>query len=261
MEPKIKSKGEYMSIQLINVCRYYQDLPHQNEALEYLQSRIDPNVLATFSKGFRSKPEADVDNTHLGRITRRLRELNISLIKPTKGYNAYVIAFEGYNTDLKANGDKPDAWNDAVCVLAIDANGKLEISDIFQCTTEPGRHYIENRLNPKGAAFVLTDVLHKDIWIKGTHKDQPNCLIQEGNTIEVRRDQNGDGIRGTAEPLDEGWFGINLHHTKGNYDPKSIGRWSAGCCVLPNPQQHRYLVDIASKAQNKKISYVILSKV
>lgn len=250
-----------MTIKLIDVCRYYQGLPHQNEALEYLQSRIDPNVLATFAQGFRSPPSEPSDNTHLGRIKRRLRELAITLVKPTKGYNAYVIAFEGYNTDLKANGDKPDAWNDAVCVLAIDTNGKLEISDIFKCTTEPGRYYVANRLNPKGAAFVLTDTLHKDIWVKGTHKDQPNCLIQSGNTIKVRRDLNGDSIRGTSEPLEEGWFGINFHHTKGNYDPKSIGRWSAGCCVLPNPQQHKHLVNIVSQAQNKKISYVIFSKV
>jgi hypothetical protein len=254
-----------MLIQLTDVIKYYKGLPHQAEALKYLQENIDPYILGEFSKKFRSTslPDGVVktpDNTPLSRVLTRLTELGIKLTKPTKGYNAYVIGLEGCNSDFSVSNDALDGWNDAVGVLCIDSNGTVKLSQLFQGTTEPGRYYVQNRLNPEGAAVALIDYLHKDIWVRGAHKDQQNCLIQEGAKISVIRDGNGNGRRDASEPIRTGFFGINMHHTKGNYDIKSIGRWSAGCTVIPNVQQHQYIMSIVNRAENKKISYILLDR-
>jgi hypothetical protein len=254
-----------MTIKLTDVIKYYKGLPHQSAALDYLQSNIDPYILGEFAKKFRGSPLAllppkPIDTTPLGRILTRLAELGIKLTKPTKGYNAYMLGLEGCNSDFSVSNDALDGWNDAVGVLCIDSNGQIKLSQLFQGTTEPGRYYVQNRLNPEGAAVALIDYLHKDIWVRGAHKDQQNCLIQEGAEISVVRDGNGNGRRDASEPIRTGFFGINMHHTKGNYDIKSIGRWSAGCTVIPNVQQHQYLMGIVNKAENKKISYILLDR-
>lgn len=254
-----------MTIELTDVIKYYRGLPHQTASLEYLQANIDPYVLDKFAKKFREPPLAPLpprptDTTPLGRVLTRLTELGIKLTKPTKGYNAYMLGLEGCNSDFSASNDALDGWNDAVGVLCVDSDGHVKLSQLFQCTTEPGRYYVQNRLNPEGAAVALIDYLHKDIWVRGAHKDQQNCLIQQGAEISVVRDGNGNGRRDASDPIRKGYYGINMHSTKGNYDIKSIGRWSAGCTVIPNVQQHQYIMGIVNKAENKKISYILLDR-
>lgn len=237
-----------MSIIDLNMAAaHYRGLRHQFEAYKFLQSKISDKDLAEFAVMYRTeKPTGFAE-----RILVRLKELNINLID---GFT--VIGVEGVNKDLTRNNDDPDEWNDIVFGITKNKN-QINIVGPYTCTTEPGRYYTKNRLSPKGAAFVKLDVKHEGIWQLGRHKDQPNCLIQTGAPITVIRDAAGDGSR-TGDREETGWFGINLHHTKGNYNKNSIGRWSAGCCVIPSPQQHQEIINAFKASKQSKCSYILL---
>lgn len=45
-----------MTISLINVCKYYSALEHQDKALDYLQKQISDQAMAEFTKLWRSTP-------------------------------------------------------------------------------------------------------------------------------------------------------------------------------------------------------------
>lgn len=46
-------------INLVNVCKFFRDLPHQIKALEYLQEQTDPCTLAKFAEMWRADPVLD----------------------------------------------------------------------------------------------------------------------------------------------------------------------------------------------------------
>lgn len=147
-----------------------------------------------------------------------------------KGYRIWAINLV-YLEDCNADTWQPvagklDAWDD--CRILIRAGGEVLLS--CEATTEPGRYYTTNRMNPKGAARLALGQ-HQDAWCLGNHKGQ-QALIQ-CNSVKVYRDHNQDGYR-AGDKVDTGIFGID-HHTTGlpgsDLAPKSIGRWSAGCCV------------------------------
>ena len=200
----------------------------------------------------------DPTDWKLKRIHERLSKLGISLDSPKVGYFAYVCALEGVDSELRANGDAPDKWNDSVCVITVDSTGLTKKSTLYTCTTEPGRYYVQNRLNPKGAAFAQIDTIHKNIWVRGSHKDQPNCLIQIGAPITVVRDNNNSFGRSSSDPIETGYFGINFHHTKNNFNKASIGLWSAGCLVVPKTNEHQAMMTVINGAENRRVSYILL---
>lgn len=47
---------------LKNVCQYYKGLDQQNSALDYLQSKVPPDVLAEFAKRWRSPVQTPASN-------------------------------------------------------------------------------------------------------------------------------------------------------------------------------------------------------
>lgn len=186
------------------------------------------------------------------KVLARINKLDIKLVIPSKGYNAYVIAIEGVNTDLKVNADVINEWNDVAGVLMVNSSGLVQIHGLFKATTEPGLHYTRNPLNSEGAAYILTDTIHKDIWQLGAHKDQSNCLIQTGNKICVNRDKNKDGKRNDKQYC--GMFGVNFHSIKGN--SVTVGKWSAGCVVIPNQSEHQSCM-AKIKASNQHSSNIL----
>lgn len=257
-----------MTIKLTDAAKFYKELPHQTKAFEFLQTRLSQQTLEEFGKLYRteqtSKRTIEVHPASqaglVDKVVRRLLALKIDLYTGgSKGYGFSVVGIEGVDTQLNQHDDLPDRWND-ICfgVKAWSNYSKLEIIGPFACTTEPGKYYTQNPLNKRGAAFAKTDTKHDGVWQLGWHKDQKDCLIQTGNVITVVRDENKNGQRNRGEYEDSGWFGINFHHTKGNYNPQSVGRWSAGCLVVPNPQQHKAIVDAFKASGQNKCSYVLL---
>lgn len=118
-----------------------------------------------------------------------------------------------------------DAWNDVRCVIRDTG----EVLGSWKATTDPGRHYLYNPMNPAGCA-ILALGQHKDGWAIGLHHNYP-ALSQCGNLV-IYRDRTKSGNRTGHTVIAGPECGINHHGTSGkDGDPNSIGRWSAGCCV------------------------------
>lgn len=196
-------------------------------------------------------------NTPVQRVLKRLDTLGIRLAKPSvHGFNTYVLGIEGFGQDWKSNCDRIDEYNDLVCTIDVNQEGVVTLSKAYRGTTEAGKYYTDNPLNKQGAAHVKIDFLHKDVWVLGKHNNQFNCLVQTGGEMTITRDLNRDGTRKGDSPEMSGFYGINLHSAMDNLG--SIGKWSAGCCVIPAVREKDALVDHVKKAVNKKISYILL---
>ncbi|MGL5926710.1 MAG: peptidoglycan-binding protein, partial [Chroococcidiopsis sp.] len=128
-----------------------------------------------------------------------------------------------------------------------------EIVGCWAATTEPGRYYTQNPMNPKGAARIAFGN-YVDAWAIGRHHTQ-DALVQVGN-ITVHRDLNKDGMR-TGDKLDTGSsFGINQHTTSNN--PLEIGKWSAGCLVTPSPTSHAKFMQLMRDSGRKYFDTTII---
>lgn len=152
-----------------------------------------------------------------------------------------IIYVEGMNPDGTLNEDQLNVWNDLRMVIEFK-NEKPEIIGCWQATTEPGRYYVMNAMNSKGAARIAFGQYRA--WRLGPHgnADRHEALIQTGGPVTVHRDKNRDGSR-AGDMVESGYFGINQHW--GGDSPESdIGRWSAGCQVGRTRQGHREFMKI-----------------
>lgn len=252
-----------MTISLIDVCKYYNGSSHQDVALKYLQESISVDILNRFASLYRTAPKPS--NTPKDLILNRIKELGLSLDSPSTGsgygFTTTIVALEGCNPDFSLNDDRPDFFNDLVLAVCIYSSGDVKVYQPVVCTTEPGRYYTQNKLNPEGAARMKIDFKHKQIWQKGTHKNQRDCLVQIGGPVTVARDRNQDFAR-TGDNEYSGFFGINFHTTSSNVSKtSSIGRWSAGCLVIPDPSEFSSFMNkfvYNPQCLNKKFSLILL---
>ncbi|MFN6572384.1 hypothetical protein [Dendronalium sp. ChiSLP03b] len=161
-----------------------------------------------------------------------------------------IVYLEGVDPDTFAvNTDRLDEWNDVRMVIR--DNG--EILHCVSATTEPGRYYTENPLNPNGAARIAFGQ-HLEAWTFGTHKGQ-DALVQCG-AVKVHRDKNKDGFR-TGDPVDVAdSFGLNQHTTSNA--PELVGRWSAGCLVGRYPESHTKFMQLCRDAGMRRFDTTVL---
>ena len=150
-----------------------------------------------------------------------------------------IVYVEGMDEDGTPNVDAPNVFNDLRAVLRVNRAGTPEIEELWEATTEPGKHYtLIERLDPRGAARIAFG--QYKAWSVGTHMGgRPSAheaLVQTA-PIQVFRDLNEDFER-TGDQTFTGLFGVNQHW---GFDlPKSdIGRASAGCLVGRTKTGHR----------------------
>ena len=160
----------------------------------------------------------------------------------TEKYNIFrkpgeinIVYLEGFNPGGNANADEPNKFNDLRLVFDFDSYGEPETLGGWEATTEPGYHYTDNPMNPKGAARIAFG--QYEAWQVGIHgySDPHEALVQV-HPVKVHRDWNRDMIR-TGDAIDEGLFGINQHH---GYDHSynDIHTASAGCLVGRTRREH-----------------------
>lgn len=132
---------------------------------------------------------------------------------------------------------KPDRWDDTLGCFGTAL-------EVFPGTTDPGKYHSQHPSDPQGAAWLIPG---KWAYKKGKHKGLV-ALVQAGE-VTVRRDRDRDSRPEYGEPLDTGWFGINCH--RGGKSSLPVGKWSAGCMVIPEDFWPGFWKQIsASKQQN-----------
>jgi hypothetical protein len=166
-------------------------------------------------------------------IHMRLRELDY----PISRLN--IVYLEDSDAKGSPLPESANSFNDRSILLKVE-NNQAEILFNELATTEPGKYYTQNPMNPQGAANVALDTPCVNCWtwgIHGTGRFKHPALIQV-NPITVYRDKNKDSFR-TGDKKDTGLFGINQHGIYGYSQTKdNIGKSSAGCLVRFDYAEH-----------------------
>ena len=120
----------------------------------------------------------------------------------------------------------------------------------FDCTTDPGTHWVENVMNDKGVAILKPGQYRSSHKLR-LHGGKYLALGQQ-KPLTVYRDNNRDDKYNLDESkTDTGIFGINIHRASKYEGKKStnIDKWSAGCQVIASNDDWHEFLDICQQAR------------
>ena len=173
-----------------------------------------------------------------------------------KGYDVNIIGVR----NSKTKGRVTNAFDDTL-TISYKVDGEWQYHE-FNCTTDPGSHWVENLLNEKGVAIL------KPNQYRGSHKldfHQGRYLaLRQKSEVTVYRDNDRDNNYDLNESkTDTGIFGINIHRATGRSGGKSIrvDKWSAGCQVIAdNDNWHTFLgiCQSAREIHGNSFSYTLI---
>ncbi|MFB2970356.1 peptidoglycan-binding domain-containing protein [Aerosakkonema sp. BLCC-F183] len=167
------------------------------------------------------------------------------------GANRFNIVYvEGVDGDGKLNPDRPNEFNDRRLVIEI-ISGIPRIVGSWEATTEPGYHYTNNPMNPKGAARIVFG--QYKAWRVGIHgNSEPHEALVQAAPIKVHRDANRDMMR-TGDAIEEGLFAVNQHWGY-DYPRTNISLASAGCLVGRTRNGHREFMRLIKQDNRYQIN-------
>ena len=173
-----------------------------------------------------------------------------------KGYDVNIIGVR----NSKTKGRVTNAFDDTL-TISYKIDGEWQYHE-FNCTTDPGSHWVENLLNEKGVAIL------KPNQYRGSHKldfhQGRQLALRQKSDVTVYRDNDRDSNYDLNESkTDTGVFGINIHRATGRSGGKSIrvDKWSAGCQVIAdNDDWHTFLgiCQSAREIHGNSFSYTLI---
>jgi hypothetical protein len=180
----------------------------------------------------------------------------------TKGYKFFEQG--DYNVNIVGVRNSETAGKvtnrfDDVITVSYKIDGEWQYHE-FDCTTDPGTHWVENVMNKKGVAILKPGQYRSSHKIR-KHLGQYEALGQQ-NPVTVYRDNNKDGKYDLVK-TDTGLFGINVHRASKYAGKKStqINKWSAGCQVIAANDDWTKFMKIMRKARdtwNNNFTYTLI---
>ena len=173
-----------------------------------------------------------------------------------KGYDVNIIGVR----NSKTKGRVTNAFDDTL-TISYKIDGEWQYHE-FNCTTDPGSHWVENLLNEKGVAILKPNQYrssHKLDFHQGRY-----LALRQKSEVTVYRDNDRDNNYDLNESkTDTGIFGINIHRATGRSGGKSIrvDKWSAGCQVIAdNDDWHTFLgiCQSAREIYGNSFSYTLI---
>lgn len=129
-----------------------------------------------------------------------------------------------------------------------DYLGFFTESEIFivRGTTDPGVYWTLNKeeRNKKGT-FHLKEGLHEKIWTLGTHKGY-EALVNDYKFCKPTkgwRDANYNFVKDSKDIEVCDYFGVNFHRMHPISLVDTIGKYSAGCQVVRDVKDFKYILD------------------
>jgi hypothetical protein len=142
---------------------------------------------------------------------------------------------------IRSQADKPNEFDDGFFLFKGHRFQMMATG-----TTNPGRHWLQNLLNPNGA-FLLKPGQYADTWQLGKHKGNYDAWVQV-KPVTGWRDANKDDKADAHGTLYTGLFGINIHRASETAISKYIDKWSAGCQVINNPFLYGHFIEQSKQA-------------
>ena len=167
-----------------------------------------------------------------GRIARAMLKNGYWIARHPSCIN--IVYIEGMSLDEQPNDNRNNAFNDLRIVFRVGAGGVPRIEGKWDGTTEPGKHFTDQPMDP-GGAFHIKFGQYK-AWCLGEHHDH-EALVQRGD-IEGYRDPHKTYKRDYNYPVHGSGFGVNQHW---GYDlpVNDLKNSSAGCLVGRTRDGHR----------------------
>jgi hypothetical protein len=176
---------------------------------------------------------------------------DIDLVKEVfnkKGYTFFETPQKDYNLNLfgvRVENNVSNDFDDYIC--AIYHLGGEWRTHVWHATTDPGKHWLENPINPKGTAILIPGQ-YRSTWKLAKHQGKYKALCQR-KPVKVWRDNNKDNILDyECEVTDEGFFGINIHRSNPKTQSYLVERWSAGCQVFQKVAQYYEFLDLCDES-------------
>ena len=182
-------------------------------------------------------------------LLARCTTYNFEKLFKAKGYAWFTKG--SYNLNIigvRSNNNKvTDKYDDIIVVDYNTDNCHKRVC--YTITTEPGKYYMQNLCNPKGAA-ILVPGQYRGCWQIGLHRGKYKALCQ-CKAVKVYRDNNKDMIYNmTPKSIDKGIFGINIHRSNKTCICDTIDKYSAGCQVFNDPVEFNAFMRLC-EAQRK----------
>ncbi len=150
------------------------------------------------------------------------------------------------------------AFDDWICTVMLSTEGQW-VTKWYPATTDPGVPWLRSPMNHAGAAVVA----HGQIlgaFTMGLHLGVYRCLVQ-AKPIGVLRDDNRNDLIDPPAGSDVGWHGIQLHRASAVRLVDEVGKFSAGCQVVQDPDDYDDLisdVDLSMLRHGPTVSYSLV---
>ena len=173
-----------------------------------------------------------------------------------------LVWFEGGDYNLNIIGTRNPQTTitnqfDDLITISYQIGGVWQYHE-YPITTEPGVYYSQHLLNKSGVA-ILVPGQYKGAWQIGLHQGKYEALVQR-KPVKVYRDNDKDSEYDLSpEKVDEGLFGINIHHA--GKDSQEIGKWSAGCQVFKRLEDFNIFMEVCHKSAKiwgNKFTYTLI---
>jgi hypothetical protein len=183
--------------------------------------------------------------------------------------------FSGGNYDLniigiRSNISESDKFDDLLCVLYKNHEGKW-VLEKFNCTTDPGKHWLLNPLNKSGT-LIMVPGQYRGVYKMGIHGrtgSSPYKALEQVGAMNYVRDNNKDGFLDFDLIKDKvnwirGVFKTNIHRASKWKSLLGIGKYSAGCQVVQSPKDFERLMELCElqikNGHDDAFTYTLLSE-
>ena len=190
---------------------------------------------------------------------------NVMSLMKAKGYVFFDDANKKLNLNLigvRRDNQGTNEFDDFM--LLVYREEELMIQERYSITTDPGKYWLENPMNPKGTA-ILVPGQYRSTWQLGKHQGKYEALVQR-KPVKVYRDNNKDEIidyNSMALMLDEGYFGINIHRSNPYDQSYLVNRWSAGCQVFKKIEDYNNFMELckeSAKIYGNSFTYTLITE-
>lgn len=191
--------------------------------------------------------QPDVDE-----IISAMENKSYKVFTDSRGHDLNIVG-------IRTDDDTANSFNDWLTVF-------YTYDDIwnffaFPATTDPGLFYRENPINVRGTA-VMKPGQYRGAYRIGKHRGYK--ALQQNGAITVYRDANKDEIIDTTGvEEDTGIHAINIHRANAHRPSIQVGKWSAGCQVLQDPDHFSFLLTLCERGSEKfsnSFTYTLLAE-
>jgi len=172
-----------------------------------------------------------------------------------KGYDVNIVGVRNSTT----KGRVTNAFDDKMTISYKCEAGQWHFHE-YDCTTDPGTHWVKNILNPDGVAILKPGQYRGSHKIR-LHQGKYEALGQK-KPVTVYRDNNLNETY-DYDNATTGVYGINIHRATAKSSGKStrVDKWSAGCQVIARNSDWHEFLNICKKARDiygNSFSYTLL---